>query len=100
MLNTSRIVIGWREWVGLPELGLPVIKAKVDTGARTSSLHAFEVEPFERGGILFVRFRVHPLSNRQDIVVTCEARIVDHRVVSDSSGRREKRYVIESMLKI
>jgi hypothetical protein len=98
--QTSRIVIGWREWVGLPDLGLRLIKAKVDTGARTSSLHAFQVETFEKQGALYVRFRIHPHRSRKDLVVTCEAPVVDNRVVSDSSGRRERRYVIMSMLAI
>lgn len=96
----ARLVIGWREWVGLPELGIPILKAKVDTGARTSSLHAFEVETFEKHGGLFVRFRIHPRRGRKDVVVRCEAPVVDHRVVSDSSGRRERRYVIVSTLAI
>lgn len=99
MLEAARMVIGWREWVGLPELGLPAIKAKVDTGAKTSALHAFDVEAFELGGQLFVQFRIHPLRSRKH-VVTCRALVVDHRVVSDSNGNREKRYVILTTLKI
>lgn len=92
------MIIGWREWVGLPDLGLPLIKAKVDTGARTSSLHAFDLETFEMRNHLHVRFRLHPLRSRPDIVVNCEAPVVDHRAVSDSSGHREWRYVISSTL--
>lgn len=92
-------MIGWREWVSLPELGLPVIKAKVDTGAKTSSLHAFNVEPYYERGRLRVRFQIHPLKSRQ-LLVTCHADVVDYRAVSDSGGHRERRYVVHTMLKI
>ena len=95
----TKIVIGWREWVSLPGLQLPAIKAKVDTGARTSSLHAFDIETFTERGELKVRFKIHPL-NTSDIIVNCVAPVVDHRYVSDSGGHREKRYVIFTDLAI
>lgn len=100
MIRTPRLLIGWREWIALPDLRIPAIKAKVDTGARTSSLHAFKIEPFSERGSPMVRFRVHPLQRRNDIVVLCESAIVDHRFVSDSGGHKEKRYVIETTLTI
>ncbi len=93
-------MIGWREWVALPHLQLPAVKAKVDTGAKTCSLHAFSIEPFHSKGVLHVRFKVHPLQDRMDIVVTCEAPVIDYRNVSDSGGHTEKRYVIRTTLMI
>ena len=92
--------IGWREWISLPSLGIPWIKAKVDSGARTSAIHAFQVEPFEEDGKKRVRFLVHPIQRRTDICIECIADVIDRRVVSDSGGHREWRYVIQVPVKI
>ena len=93
-------IIGWREWLALPELNVPGIKAKIDTGARTSALHAFIVEPFIKGDQQMVRFGVHPLQKRLDVEILCEAPVKDFREVSDSGGHREMRYVIETTILI
>ena len=88
--------IGWREWVSLPEVRIPAIKAKIDTGARTSALHAFHLDEFDQDGEPFVRFKIHPMQRSFDIELQCTARIVDERIVRDSGGHAEKRYVIRT----
>ncbi len=93
-------VVGWREWVSLPELGIDKIKAKVDTGARTSALHAFSLQPFKEGNKNKICFEIHPLQRDTNHVVRCVADIVDVRWVSDSGGHREERYVIHTPITI
>lgn len=87
-------VIGWREWICLPELGVEGIKAKVDSGARSSSLHAFGVQEFERAGQTWVRFQIHPVQRRSTPVVTAEAAVLEYRSVRSSSGKASLRPVI------
>lgn len=100
MLPSEMLTLGWREWVGLPQLGLPAIKAKIDTGARTSTLHAFEVRPFIDNGSHKVEFKIHPKQRNTDQVVACVADIVDERAVTDSGGHREQRWVISTPLTV
>ena len=86
--------IGWREWVGLPALGIERIKAKVDTGARTAALHAWRIERFERDGDAWVRFEVHPVQRENRTRISCEARLAGVKSVRNSGGTLEARYVI------
>lgn len=92
--------IGWREWVALPDLGVERIKAKVDTGARTSALHAFRIEGFERDGRPWARFDVHPNQRSTAGAIVSEAPLVDRRAVRSSSGRAEHRWVVRTTLEI
>ncbi len=92
----KRIALGWREWLALPELDIGRIKAKVDTGARTSCLHTFRTEPYTLDGERRVKFWVHPEQHNLHHVVECDAVVIDERTVSDSGGHREQRLVIET----
>ncbi|MDH5360954.1 MAG: 30S ribosomal protein S6--L-glutamate ligase [Gammaproteobacteria bacterium] len=94
----EKIVVGSVEWCSYPGLGIPAIKARVDSGAKTSSIHAFNIQPFSRNGKPWVSFEVHPLQNNRRTVVRCEAPIEDRRAVKSSSGNSEKRYVIRTPL--
>lgn len=96
----SKATMGWREWVSLPNLHIPAIKAKVDTGARTSALHAFKVERIKQNNKDIVKFLLHPIQHNNDIVIACEAPLLDERDVCNSGGQWEKRYVIRSQLNI
>lgn len=94
MTRKQKLIIGWEEWCRLPDLDLPAVKAKIDTGAKTSALHAFDIETFHEGGLHYVRFSVHPLQKRQKIVRVCKAPLVEERVVVSSNGEYERRPVI------
>lgn len=95
----ERTIVGWREWVRLPDL-VPddAIKAKIDTGARTSAIHAWDIEHIDRDGEAWVRFSIHPRQRDDDHVVTAEARLVEEREVRSSNGDVENRYVVTTTL--
>ncbi len=90
----SHILAGWREWVSLPGLGVPWVKAKLDTGARSSAIHAFDLVELERDGERWVRFSVHPWQRSAEDAVLCECPVHDVREVRSSSGHREERLVV------
>lgn len=100
MTKRSLPIIGWREWVSLPELGINRIKAKVDSGARSSSLHAFGLEEFERDGINHVRFKVHPIQRKTNRFIEVEAKILEYREIRSSSGKASLRPVIVTPIKL
>jgi len=94
------VIVGWREWVALPGLGVPAIKAKVDSGARSSSLHALDMEVFQRDGADWVRFHVQPLRKYPHIILEREAPVVEYRNVRDSGGRTTRRPYIRTTLEM
>lgn len=93
-------IIGWREWVALPGLSVDQIKCKVDTGAKTSALHTFFIEPFQKKNKEHIRFGLHPLQRSKDKEIICTCKIEDRRIVTDSGGHREQRYVIKTPIKL
>jgi hypothetical protein len=100
MAKRVRTTIGWREWVQMPEFGISEIKAKVDTGADNSSLHAFNIERLEREGVPFVSFEIHPRQRKHNPAIICEAEVVMERKVRNPGGRTQLRPVIRTRLNI
>lgn len=94
------LVIGWREWVDLPELKIRQVKAKIDTGARSSSLHAFDISTFDRDGKTFARFKVNPIQRDSQKTVKCEAEVLEVRQIKSSTGHAQKRIVIVTTLEV
>ena len=96
----SKLVIGSEEWFSFPDLGIPAIKARIDSGAKTSSIHAFNIQSFRKDGARWVSFEIHPIQNNRRTVIRCEKPIVDKRTVKSSSGVSETRYVISAPIKV
>ncbi len=96
----GKLIIGWREWVRFPDLGGAVIKAKIDTGAKTSALHAYRIKKEMRDGVPWASFRVHPMQRHRHPEIQCSAPIVDEREIRSSNGHTEVRFVVKTPLKI
>ena len=96
----DRIMVGWREWVALPALGIPAIKAKVDTGARTSAIHAYKVHRYRADGGDRLSFLLHPNQDDDAFEVPCEAPLLDLREITSSNGQKQRRFVIETELQL
>ena len=96
----DKIILGSEEWCSFPELGIPAIKARVDSGAKTSALHAVNIAPFVKNEVNWVKFDINPIQNNQKTVIHCEALLIDKRIVKSSSGFREQRYVIQTNINI
>jgi hypothetical protein len=94
------LVAGWREWVSLPELGVGWVKAKLDTGARTSAIHAWDVREFERDGAEWVAFEIHPWQRSDLDPVLVELPILDRRTIRSSTGHEEERLVVAAMIRV
>ncbi len=92
--HPSNTIAGWREWVSLPGFEVPWIKAKLDTGARSSAIHAFDVEEFQRDGETWVRYSIHPWQKSAADAVSCESRVLEQRSIRSSSGHSDQRYVV------
>jgi hypothetical protein len=92
-------VVGWREWVALPSLHIQAIKAKLDTGARTSALHAFNLKPLDVRGAQWVQFDVHPFQRNDATAIPCVAKVIDRRLVTNPGGRRESRYIVQATIR-
>ena len=95
-----KLLVGWQEWCALPKFNLPAIKAKIDTAAKTSALHASEILPFYQHGELYVNFVVPPLQRSQKFAVPCTAMVIDQRTVKNSGGHKELRYVVKTQIKL
>ncbi len=98
--ETGKIKLGWREWISLPELNVLAIKTKVDTGAKTSALHAFYVERYQKNSVDMVELLIQRIQSNSDVQVECHDAILDGRKVADSSGHKEKHYIIQSLISI
>lgn len=99
-ITDDKLLIGRNEWCSLSELNLPFIKAKIDTGAKTSSLHAFNIKCKKIEDQKWVYFDIHPLQSNDELIVSCQAQVFDERNIMSSNGHYEKRYIIKTPIKI
>ncbi|MEJ2681586.1 MAG: 30S ribosomal protein S6--L-glutamate ligase [Gammaproteobacteria bacterium] len=96
----QKTIVGSEEWCELPDLNIPAVKARIDSGAKTSCVHASNIQTFKRDNTAWVRFDVHPLQSSRSTTTQCEARVLDRRIVKSSNGESEKRYVISTTLSL
>jgi ribosomal protein S6--L-glutamate ligase len=96
----TKLLLGWREWISLPALDIPFIKVKIDTGAKTSALHVYDLEIINIAGKEYAEFIICPIQRNNDIKRKCRAEIIDNRNIKSSNGHKERRYVIRSQIKI
>lgn len=94
------LISGWREWASLPEIGIEQIKVKLDTGAKTSSLHAFQISTFKKNNQDWVKFDLHPLQDNDTFIKTCMCPIIDYRWITSSNGQSQQRYIISTSVKL
>ena len=94
----GKLLIGRNEWTSLPDLSVPAIKAKIDTGAKTSSLHAVNIKKIKRSGRVYVKYDVYPIQNNDEVIVSCQSRVIDERFIMSSNGHKEHRCVISTTL--
>ncbi len=97
-LIDNKLLIGRFEWCSLPKLKIPAIKAKIDTGAKTSAIHAFNIKTFRQGGKLKVKYDIHPIQGNDKVIVSCKSVVIDERAIMSSNGHKEHRYVISTIL--
>lgn len=97
---TQKVIVGSEEWCALPQLKVPAIKVRVDSGAKTSALHAEQITPFEKDGEKWVKFFIHPIQKTVKNAISCEAKIIDRRIIKSSTGTRENRYVINTEISL
>lgn len=100
MKKRIKKIIAWEEWCALPVLGIPAIKAKIDTGAKTSALYAFNIEPFVKDSQKHVNFQIHPIQRNKKIAIQCTAPLIDYRYITSSTGHKEKRYIIQTIIRL
>lgn len=100
MSSSPLPLIGWREYLTLPALGIDPIKAKIDTGARSSALHAFDIEQIERDGIVLMQFKVHPQQRSTALTIEAEAPLLDQRTVKSSGGHAQLRPVVKTLVTV
>lgn len=99
-LIDGKLLLGRHEWCQLPGLDVPAIKAKIDTGAKTSAIHAFNIKPVTIRGKEYVSFDIHPIQKNDDVLIHCKALVVDERDIMSSNGHKEHRYVIVTLLRL